>query len=656
MMVATIFKSGSSFFAPLDRHFAMGLGRIAGETSERVLFAAALAQRQVREGHTCLDLSTLDREILAAEFAAQSALPGDEDWLAALRASPLVAQVEATGELTETAEDPAPLVIDRSGRIYLRRYWFNQEGLAQSLFERASAVVDALDLDLLASGLERLFGQALSAGAPLAADGQGELFAQPSSHTEQSPEPDRQRLAAAMAVLRQFCVITGGPGTGKTSTVVKILALLIEQSRARNGEPPRIVLVAPTGKAAAALSDSIRRAVEELDCDDDVKRCIPRSAATIHRCLGVLRRGPRRFRHGSDQPLAADLVLVDEASMVDLALMTDLVAAIPRSARLILLGDEHQLASVEAGAVLGDICNPEAGSAVSSDLAASLGRVMGADFQLEAGGLADESAPLANSIARLTRSYRYAEASGIGALARAINCGDARSALAILDDPAVPDVALREPVSSRRLSEAFQADVVGGFAGYLAEENPREQLERLSEFRVLCTHRRGYSGVVEINRVCEAMLRRARQIRDSSDLYQGRPIMVTRNDYGLELFNGDIGVVQAREDNVVRALFLDANGVEVRFAESRLPDYETAFAMTVHKSQGSEFDRVALVVSDVGAYQITRELIYTAVTRARKSVTFFATRDAIDRAIGQRIDRASGLRDALWRPPGSDAR
>jgi len=644
-MSSAIIKTGSGFFSSLDRHFAMGLGRIAGEASQPVLFAAALASRQVREGHTCLDFSGIDPDVLASEYPGHEGPPSGDAWLAALRASPLVAQVGPAGEMLEAGEGTSPLVLDHDGRLYLRRYFLQQGRLGNALVGRATRPIDEIDLSLLAQGLDRLFGAA-DVEAPEAGS-QGDLFAA----TAAGNEPDFQRLAAAMAVLQRFCAITGGPGTGKTSTVAKILALLIEQSFARGASPPRIVLVAPTGKAAATLADAIRRAVEALDCGDDIRDLIPRDAATIHRCLGVRRSGFKRFRRDADNRLEADLVLVDEASMVDLALMTDLVAAIPDDARLILLGDEHQLASVEAGAVLGDICNSGEESGVSSALATSLARVMGPSYVPTA--VMTEPPPLSDSIARLVRSYRYAAGSGIGVLARAINRGDVEGALAVLDDPAFPDVTLCDPVSSQRVSDAFRSDVVEGFSTYLTEHDPAEQLRRFSDYRVLCTHRRGDAGADEVNRICAAMLRRAGRIHDAHALFAGRPIMVTRNDYALEVFNGDVGVLEpATEEGIVRALFLDADGTRRRFAESRLPDYETAFAMTVHKSQGSEFSRVALLVSDFDAFQITRELIYTAVTRARVSVAIFSSREAIKNAIGLRINRATGLREALWRGAG----
>jgi exodeoxyribonuclease V alpha subunit len=415
--------------------------------------------------------------------------------------------------------------------------------------------------------------------------------------------------------------VSGGPGTGKTSTVVKILALLAERERAAGRRPPRALLLAPTGKAAMRLTESIRREKARLDCDDVVRGAIPEEAATIHRALGTIDGSTTRFRHHREHPLAADVVLVDEASMVDLALMARLADAVPAVARFILLGDEDQLASVEAGAVLGELC----------------------------AGSGERAAPLGPCVVRLTRSWRYRPGSGIEALANAINAGEAERALAILDDPAYPDVERVEAARDAALSGSLRASAVDGFRSYLEEDDPRRRLDALERFRLLCAHRRGPHGVETANAEGEAALAEEGLLsRGDGPTYDGRPIIVTRNDYQLQLFNGDVGTIVEEGDRKL-AFFLAPDGTPRRLSPARLPPHETVFAMTVHKSQGSEFDRVAVLLGDEPTPLLTRELLDTAVTRARQAVTLHGTADVVAHAVRRRTERASGLRDALRR-------
>jgi exodeoxyribonuclease V alpha subunit len=389
--------------------------------------------------------------------------------------------------------------------------------------------------------------------------------------------------------------------------------------------------VAPTGKAAATLASSINSAVSTLPCGDEIKAAIPTVAHTIHRCLGVRVGALTGFRHHAANPLPVDLLLVDEASMVDLALMTRLLSAVPSGARVILLGDEHQLASVETGAVLGDICavglskTPEASAA---------------------------EANIGDCIARLTHSYRYDPGSGIGALARAINGGDVAGALEVLDSPEHPEVMRFDPGTRGASVAQLQRDVIHGFGGYLKDHDPSQMLASFSNFRVLSPLRRGPGGVEELNRSIESMLRREKLIGSASTRYPGRPLLITTNDYAEGLFNGDVGIVLAGEDGVERVVLGSEDGATRQIAYSRLPDHETAFAMTVHKSQGSEFEQVAIVLTDYAAERASRELLYTAVTRARSKVSLYASKDAIAQTIARRVERASGLGDALRFPAG----
>jgi exodeoxyribonuclease V alpha subunit len=595
----------AGYLSELDAAFARTIGRLGGEERPEVLLAAACASRQVGSGHVCLELSRL---------IAQRTLPGESaepipaprwpelaDWRRALAASPLVWPLSGGG----TAREPRPLVLDAADRLYLHRYWHHQEVLAAALRERLAAAREPIDEELLRDGLERFFG------AP-------------------SPDgpPDLPRLAAETAVRRRFCVISGGPGTGKTTTVVKILALVAEQSE-RRGRRFRTELLAPTGKAAMRLAEAIRSAKQDLPCRPEIRAMIPEATRTIHRCLGATGATGTRFRHGPGAPLLADLVLVDEASMVDLALMARLVAALPREARLVLLGDRHQLASVEAGSVLGDIC-------------------------------AVERSP----VVVLTRSHRYAPASGIALLADAIQRGDADGALAVLESAEHPDVA-RVELGPDGPSTALIADALAGYRPSLEASDAALRLDLFGRFRILCAHRRGPHGVETVNGLVEDALAQARWIDRRGPAWDGRPLLVTRNDYALQLFNGDVGIITAEPESPTsaagsapiraatthpsrrRAVFRAADGTLRRLSPARLPPHETVFAMSIHKSQGSEFDEVAVLLADPDSPLLSRELLYTAVTRARRRVVVHASRAAVAAAVRRPIERSSGLRDAL---------
>ncbi len=590
--------------SPLDVAFARSMARLGGEANPVVVLAAALASHQVAGGHVCLDLHAIDEIVLDPDpdepaRRIEWAPPPAEAFLRALGPSPLVG---------EAAPGSSPLVLDRTGRLYLRRYWEHEGRVAEALLARASAAPDAPGRDALEAGLDRLFG-------------------------EPTAEPDRQRAAAATALERRLAVISGGPGTGKTSTVVKILALLFEHRPSL-----RVHLMAPTGKAAARLTESIQRAKRDLPVEQAIRVRIPEHATTIHRALGTVRGKSTRFRHDRDRPLTSDLVLVDEASMVDLALMRRLLDALPEPARLILLGDENQLASVEAGAVLGDVCGAGADTAEEDRLALFRGGATGAP-----------SPPLAPSIVRLTRSWRYDPTSGIGALARAVNAGDAEAAVRVLEDEALADVALAPPPPADALGHALSDEVVRGYGAYLAATGAAERLRCFGRFRVLSAHRRGPWGVETLSARIEQALRDRGLLSPARGAhYPGQPLLVTRNDYEAGLFNGDVGMIED-EGEGLRAFFVAPDGTWRALAPARLPAHETVFAMTVHKSQGSELDEVAVVLPPEPSPVVTRELLYTAVTRARRRVTVHATPDVIAAAVRTRVRRASGLRDRLWR-------
>jgi exodeoxyribonuclease V alpha subunit len=605
--------------AGLDMHLARLLTRLDGREHPLHALSVRLICRLTSQGHICANLAELAEKPLgeAAEHGRTIA-PAFADWCEALRRSPAVGR----------PGDYAPLILDEAGRLYLYRYWAYERHLAEDLRRRVDDEPSGLDLPRLRQGLDRLF-------PPM-----------------EDVRTDWQRIAAATALLKCFCVISGGPGTGKTTTVIRILALLVEQAA---GQRLHVALTAPTGKAAARMQEAIRQARDHLPVISAIREAIPGEATTIHRLLGV-RSGSVRFRHDRDNPLPVDLVVVDEASMVDLALMAKLVQALPAKARLILLGDKDQLASVEAGAVLGDICGDSPG--FSAAFRERLIQVAGQD----PGGLAGPTSPqtarpdggpaIRDAIVELQRSYRFGEQSGIGRLARHVNRGEGREALALLERGDCEDVIWR-PLESERHIASRLADVADRLGACFAVNRPDGALMSLDRYRLLSAHRAGPFGVETLNQRIEERLEARGLIRSRSPWYHGRPVLITANDYGLRLFNGDLGITLSdpASEGRLRVFFRTVEGGIRRLPPARLPEHETAYATTIHKSQGSEAESVLLVLPDELSPVMTRELIYTGITRARSRVEIWGTASVFEAAVSCRLQRSSGLRDALWGAP-----
>ena len=635
---------------PLDWHFARFIVELAGIEDDSLFLAAALVSQHTRQGHVCLDLATVAGKPLEGAKQRDHAPISPEltDWRTRLESTRVVG---APG-------DHCPLILDQQSRLYLFRYWEYERDLETFIKERAPMDIQGIDLEILEQGLERHFLQSLTA------------------HNQS----DWQRIAARTALTRRFCVITGGPGTGKTTTVARILALLREQP---DGRGRRIALAAPTGKAAARLEEAIRAACTRLQCPQEIRSTIPTQAATIHRLLGSLPNSPY-FRHDAANPLDVDMVIVDEASMVDLALMAKLVRALPPRASLILLGDKDQLASVEAGAVLGDICDggpsPPGGKSPQpvGDASRNLPRDSG-------------TSELADSIVELRESFRFPLHSGIARMGRAVRAGHGDAAVAVLRASDGVDLEWGGVPTRKTLVEALKPLVLRGFSSFLEASTVEDRFAAFERFRILCALRRGPYGVAAVNTVVEQILRDAGLI-ELREWYCGRPLLITQNDYNLKLFNGDVGLVLPEDHplgagspelslapctptsvsasragrppraqtefvsispelsptSAMRVFFQVNGGVPRKLLPARLPTHETVFAMTVHKSQGSEFDDVLLLLPDRDSPVLTRELIYTAITRARRKVTLWAGEDILRIAVAKRVHRSSGLRDALW--------
>ena len=599
-------------FSELDLHFARLMERLSSEQAPELFFASALVSRATGEGHICLDLSALEGKPLFTDGPGTGVFvcPKLRAWRKELEAKGVVGR----------PGDYRPLILDDRSRLYLYRYWEYEKTLADDLRGRMAKEIDEIDVPLLKDGLSRLFA------------------------TTQEDETDSQKVAAFVSVTKRFCVISGGPGTGKSTVIAKILALILEQAGDRE---MRVALAAPTGKAAARLQEAVQNSKEMLTVKDQIKQAVVTGASTIHRLLGTIAGSPY-FRHNAENPLPVELVVIDEASMVDLALLAKLVQAIPPEARLILLGDRDQLASVEAGAVLGDICNTGHVQGFSGEFCKRFEEITGE--RIETIPESNSEPDIRDCVVQLEKSYRFEKDSGIGALSRAVNEGDADIAMSILKNGEHDDIKWEALPSPDVLERALRETVIEWYKPYLKTKDPLKIFHLFERFRILCALRKGPFGVSALNLLVEEVLKKEKLIDPERPWYRGRPLLITRNDYNLELFNGDIGIIlpDPASNNDLRAFFMSANGLLRKLLPARLPEHETVYAMTVHKSQGSEFDKVLLLLPHKDAPVVTRELIYTGITRAKKSVEAWGTEAVFVKGIGRRTLRASGLRDALW--------
>lgn len=584
----------------LDLHFARLTGRLAGDQRPELLTAAALTSHVTGAGDVCLQLDQWGGCTIG-EGGDTVRLPALAEWIKLLRDSSVVG---APGDFK-------PLILDGAGRLYLQRYWAYEQQLSDLLRERSQQAVSGIDEEKLEQGLALLFP------------------------TQADLAVDWQKVAAAVAVRKRLAVISGGPGTGKTSTVVRILALLQQQAVAR---PLVIALAAPTGKAAARLQESIQAARARLPMPTELLETIPTQAMTLHRLMGS-RPDRVQFRHDADNPLPVDLLVIDEASMVDVALMAKVVAELPATARLILLGDRDQLASVEAGAVLGDICGDAAG--YTAECREWLERLTGQTLPDE--GRAQN--PMADVVVQLRHSYRFGDQSGIGQLAGAVNRGEGETARQLLVQAEPDDVRLLDKADD---PVAFAAAIYRDYLQRIVEGRAvAEIFSAFDSFRVLCALRSGPAGVTGLNQEIRQQLERDGLIDRGVSWYPGRPVLITRNDHNLKLYNGDIGILLANETGELQACFQTSEGLRW-VSPARLPPHETAFAMTVHKSQGSEFDRVLLVLPERDSPLLSRELIYTGLTRSRHAFILSDRYGMLVPAVMRRTRRASGLREKLW--------
>ena len=581
--------------ALLMRRAAASLGDV--EEARIVGLTAALLSSERARGHSCLDLA-INASRAPWSAASDLSFPDAARWRSILERS----------RVCTDGHELAPLVID-GDRLYLRRFHAAELRLAAAVRERATAPVNEHPNAATVASFRA-------------------LFPSPAAGTT-----DWQAVAAAASLRGRLTVVTGGPGTGKTTTVARILALLLQRDPSL-----RVAIAAPTGKAAARLAESIVATAATLPIDAAVRERMPREGRTLHRLLGY-QPWNDGFAHGAESPLAEGVIVVDEASMVDVLMMDALFAAVRSSTRIILLGDQDQLASVETGYVLGDLCAAaDAGSEAH-------GRGLAGWYESLSGvaiASRDDAPALRDAVVRLHRSYRFEKQPGIGALADAIRTGDAERATAVLDDERFSEVHRRD---ATRSIETLLAPLVPHVERYLDAPDAAAAIAAYGGFRLLCALREGRAGVTGLNESVERWLR-GRGLFTRARWYERRPILVTANDPATGLFNGDVGITCV-DGGRTTVCFPDGAGGVRAVAPARLPTHETAWAMTVHKAQGSEFDHVALALPEEDAAVLTRELLYTAVTRARRTVDVVGDVELIALAIGRRTRRGSGLAERL---------
>lgn len=683
---------------PLDVQFAYAM---VADENPLLLLVTAYLSFETGAGHVCLPLERISPEHLfegrhpelASPLWSLAGNPSPQQIISALQTCPAISD----------GQTPAPIILfchHRSGgglageypadyRLYLQRMWQSERQVA-IFFANNVTLADDINETQLRDILDELFVNKSSVN---------ESNVNESIGAAKRDDIDWQKVAAAVAVTSRISVISGGPGTGKTTTVAKLLAVLL---KLHTGTQLTIQLAAPTGKAAARLTESLSEAVNKLSLTDEQRRNIPEQAQTLHRLLGAQPES-QKLRYHRDNPLSLDILVVDEASMVDLPMMARLIDALQPSARIIFLGDKDQLASVEAGAVLGDICR-FAEQGYSTGRAAQLTRLTGCPLAAYSSSGSDvESATpeVRDCLCLLRKSYRFNAASGIGQLASAVNQGDSWRVSAVLKK-SLPDVSFN-PLAEDEDYQRLLIETAEKYQNYLRlvkeRASPKTILAEFNRFRLLCALRDGPYGVSGLNQRVEQLLHHNGMIvlpqysgtrslgKPSLDKpffgkpdlgkpdfgkqylgkpyfgkhgagsqymenrgYAGRPIMILRNDSTLGLFNGDIGIMlrnqdNENQDNELKAYFQLSDGQIKPFQPSRLPLHETAYVMTVHKSQGSEFEHTALVLPDQFSPVVSRELVYTAVTRAREKLTLYARKAVLAKAVTTPTQRRSGLEE-----------
>ncbi len=588
---------------PLDMETGLFLYERDGGRTPELLPAAALASAAVGMGHVCLPL---DRAASLLSGKDQAAMPDLANRRRKLLATSVVGR---PGEV-------APLILDNRNRLYLYRFFLCEQRVAGWLTDKAD-ILNHIDTATGRQLLARLF---------------------PADKDKNKKRINDQLIAAALSLLKPLLIISGGPGTGKTWTVARILALHQAMANGgKNGENQRLGLAAPTGKAAARLQQSLQQAAAAIDLDTTNMQQL--QTKTLHRLLGYRPRVDG-FRHNEQNPLRLDLLVVDEASMIDISLMDALLSALPPTCRLILLGDRHQLASVEAGSLFADLCSNRKNS-WSPQLCRQLEDLTGCAPLPQTTSAAAGN----DTVVTLGKSFRFDNASGIGMLATTVNSGDLEKVKHCLQSP-FPDLEINYTTGNER-RQWLRRQILRGYRKMITAQTIEEAFAALESFRILCAVRKGAAGVETINLWARQVLADEKLIPDDTDWFAGRPIIIRRNQYRMHLFNGDTGILRHDDAGRLKAWFMQADNRLHGFSPGSLPEHEDAWAITVHKAQGSEFDKVLLLLPEEESRVLSRELLYTGITRAKTQLILCGDKTRIATAVRRRTNRWSGLADRL---------
>ncbi len=612
----------------IDFHIGMFMEKLHAQATDKLCpelrLAATLTSMAVGGGHVCLPLE-YGVKVLPA---VADLLPPLQKWRKKLLATRLVGH---PGEDT-------PLILDEKNRLYFYRYYQYEEIIASSLARRAAKNLQ-YDAKRAANLLSSLF-------------------------PDSGPEDD-QKNAVTLALQKPLVIISGGPGTGKTHTVARILAAILAlnntDDQGKDDKPLRIALTAPTGKAAARLEESIRKAKDTIASNISAKELIPEKAQTLHRLLGYQ---PVRaeFKYHKGNLLHLDLVVLDEASMIDMSLMAALVEALPEKTRIILLGDRNQLTSVEAGNLFSDLCFAGGQRTENKDQRSEI-RIQGSEAAgAGVDGMTSQSHTvpilshlLENTVVNLGKSYRFHESSGISLLAKAVNDGDPDRAEHILGLN-FADLDYHSFTDFRQERQWLMDQMANGYAAMAGASSLSDGFAYMERFRIICAVRRGSNGTEEINRLAEQSLHKRERgyLPARAGLYMGKPIIIRKNHYGLQLFNGDTGLLWRDESGQLMAWFKRKDNSFFQVTPARLPAYDPGFAITIHQSQGSEFAEVLLIMPADDNRVLSRELFYTGITRARNKLLLFSRRNILFKAINRCSVRYSGLTDMISAHGGWD--
>jgi len=588
----------------MNIRFAEFIAGLCKNKDSTFFFLMVLISSWTEKGHICLDLNNLsDEDIRSIIDTAGITLPHIEKIKAILNSSSCI------GRPGETA----PLILDEN-RLYFERFYSSEKELINRINLRIKKNIK------FSEKTEKEIAGVLKGLFPV------------------TNEIDWQAVAALTSLLKYFTVISGGPGTGKTTTVIKILILLIELNSKgllhSPDKPLNIVLCAPTGKAAARLIEAIENSKKKINYSEEILALVPDEGYTIHRLLNNL---------SDKNNTPPDVIIIDEASMVDLSILARLFSSIPDLTRVILLGDKDQLASVEAGAVLGDICTGISEYKYSEAFYRNIGKFLKINIKAENNNQPD----IRDSIVLLNKNYRFK--GNLYSLSIAVNSGDTAKAFNILKS-SNSEISWIDPEKNTMYRTILQKNLLGLYLEYIKETDIEKAFNIFDSFRVLCALRRGPFGVVTTNNWIEQILKNQGLINPYRRFYNNRPVLITKNDYNTGLLNGDIGIIRKdkkAEDNLY-AFFKDGSGSFKKISPYKLPEHETVYSMTVHKSQGSEFEKVILILPDKPGPIITRELIYTGITRTKSDIQIISRESVLKYGISNFIKRTSGIYRALW--------